>query len=149
MPIRSYFGPVRNQSVIEAEAKFAYFLGEHHLAFVLADHCNRLFQSMFPDSSIAREFKCGRTKATALLKVVANDIQTQLLEAVANSKYFALQTDETTDITVTQQAALMLRYFNNSVGQVQCIFYALDEVEEADATIYLQQSINISRITLS
>ena len=71
----TYFGPVRNEEVIEAEVKFGYFLGEHHLAFLLADHCNRLCRSMFPDSVIAKDFKCGRTKATAILKVIAQDVQ--------------------------------------------------------------------------
>ena len=52
---------------------------------------------------------------------------------MSESKYFSLQTDETTDITVTQEAAIMLRYFDNSMGKVRCIFYALDKVEEADA----------------
>ena len=70
----TYFGPVRNE-VIEAEVKFGYFLGEHHLAFLLADHCNRLFPSMFPDSVLAKDFKCGQTKATAILKVIAQDVQ--------------------------------------------------------------------------
>ena len=38
-PLHSYFGPVRHEKIIEAEVKFGYFLGEHHLAFLLADHC--------------------------------------------------------------------------------------------------------------
>ena len=89
---------------------------------------------MFPDSAIAEDFKCRRTKATAILKVIAQDIQKKVLCAVSNSKYFSLQTDETTDIMVTQEAAVMLRYFDNSLGKVRCLFYALDKVEEADAS---------------
>ena len=89
---------------------------------------------MFPDSAIAEDFKCGRTKATAILKVIAQDIQKKVQCAVSNSKYFSLQTDETTDIMVTQEAAVMLRYFDNSLGKVRCLFYALDKVEEADAS---------------
>ena len=116
--------------MIEAEVKFGFFLGEHHL---LADHCNRLFRSMFPDSCIARDFKCGRTKATAVLKVIAQDVQKKLLCSLSDSKYFSLQMDEITDVTVTQQAGIMLRYFDNSVGRVKCIFYSLDKVEQADA----------------
>ena len=33
LPLQSYFGPIREESVICAEVPFAYFLGEHHLAF--------------------------------------------------------------------------------------------------------------------
>ena len=56
LPLQSYFGPIREQSVIRAEVLFAYFLGEHHLAFQLGDHCTKLFRLMFPDSSIAKDF---------------------------------------------------------------------------------------------
>ena len=57
LPLQSCFGPIREESVIRAEALFAYFLGEHHLAFQLEDHCTTLFKLMFPDSSIAKDFK--------------------------------------------------------------------------------------------
>ena len=61
MPLSYYFGRVRRETTIEAEIKFAYFLREHHLALSLTDHATKLFTSMFPDSAIAKEFKCGRT----------------------------------------------------------------------------------------
>lgn len=64
---------------------------------------------MFPDSSIAKDFKCGRTKATALLKVISREIHKEQLFSMNESMFFSVQTDETTDITVTQQSAIMLR----------------------------------------
>ena len=48
--------PRRDQAVVKAEVKFSYFIGEHHLALAVADHCSKLFSSMFPDSEIARVF---------------------------------------------------------------------------------------------
>ena len=30
---------------------------------------------MFPDSYIAKDFKCSHTKATAMLKVIAQDLE--------------------------------------------------------------------------
>ena len=45
--LTSYFasgtrGPIREQSVIEAEVKFGYFLGEHHISdFVYFSHCKQ------------------------------------------------------------------------------------------------------------
>ena len=71
LPLQSYFGPIREESVILAEVLLAYFLGEHHFAFQLGYHCTKLFKLMFPDSSIAKDFKCSHTKATAVLKVIA------------------------------------------------------------------------------
>ena len=73
--------------------------------------------------SIAKDFKCSRTEPTAMLKVIAQAAE------VRETKYFSLQTDETTDITVTQQTAIMLRFFDNTQGQVRCVFFALESVE--------------------
>ena len=96
----SYFEPLREESVIHAEVLFTYFLGEHHLAFQLGDLCTKLFKLMSPYSSIAKDFKCSRTKATAVLKVIAQDCWKNISAAIRETKYFSLQTDETTDITV-------------------------------------------------
>ena len=90
---------------------FAYFLGVHHLAFQLGDRCTKQFKLMFPDSSIAKDFKCSRTKATGVLKVIAQDCWKTISTGVRETKYFSLQTDETTDITLTQQAVIMIRFF--------------------------------------
>ena len=88
---------------------------------------------MFPDSSIAKDFKCSHTKATAVLKVIVQDCWKTISAAVRETKYFSLQTDETTDITVTQQAAIMLRFFDNTQGQVRCVVFVLESVERATA----------------
>ena len=70
LPLQSYFGPIKEESVICAKVLFTYFLGDHYLAFQLGDYCTKLFKLMFPDSSIAKDFKCSHTKATAVLKVI-------------------------------------------------------------------------------
>jgi hypothetical protein len=50
---RNKAGPKREEAVVQAEVKFGYFLSKHHLALMLADHCSKLFLSLFPDSTIA------------------------------------------------------------------------------------------------
>ena len=116
------------ESVIHAKVLFAYLLGVHHLSFPFGDHCTKLFKLMFPDTSIAKEFKCSNTKATSVLKVITQDCWKTISTAVRETKYFSIQTDETTDITVTQQPAIMLRFFDNTQGQVRCVFFALESV---------------------
>ena len=49
LPLQSYFGPMREESVIRAEELFAYILGEHHLAIQLGDHCTKLFMLNFSE----------------------------------------------------------------------------------------------------
>ena len=128
LPLQSHFGPIRGVCN-PCRILFAYFLGEHHLTFQLGDHCTKLFKLMFPDSSIAKDVKCSHTKATAALKVIAQDYWKNISTAVRETKYFRLQTDETTDIAVTQQAAIMLRFFDNTQGQVRCVIFALGSRE--------------------
>ena len=132
LPLQSYFGPIREESVICADVLFVYFLGEHHLAFQLGDHSTKLFKLMFPE---AKDFKCSRIKATAVLKVIAQDCWKTISAAVRETKYFSPQTDETTDITITQQAAIMLRFFDNTQGQMRCIIFALESVERETAEL--------------
>ena len=54
-------------STIRAETLMANFLVEHNIAFAAADHLSDLFKTMFPDSSIAKNFASKRTKTTAIL----------------------------------------------------------------------------------
>lgn len=126
-------GPKRDQAVVEAEVKFAYFIGEHHLAINVADHCSQLFSTLFPDSMIAKGFKCGRTKATAIVKVIAQEFMEDVLLRLQESQFFSIHTDETTDITVQQQCGIMLRFFDNTDGVVRCVFFKLEPVVNADA----------------
>ena len=113
---------------------------------------------MFPDSSIAKDFKCSRTKATAVLEVITQDCWKTISTAVRETKYF-IQTDETTDITVTQQPAIMFRFFDNTKGQVRCVFFAIESVRgggEATAELLFnaidkpfQESTSLLMIILS
>ena len=111
---------------------------------------------MFPDSSIAKDFKSSHTKATAVLKVIAQDCWKIFSAVVRETKYFSLQTDETTYITVTQQAAIILQFFDNTQGQVGCVFFALESVDRATAGLlfnaidkHFQESATLLMIILS
>ena len=92
-------GPRRDQAVVKAEVKFSYFIGEHHLTLAVADHFSKHFSSMFLDSDIARAFKCGRTKATATVKVITQDMIKNIMERISDSNFCNIQMDESTDIT--------------------------------------------------
>lgn len=66
--VTSFFKPDLTKGVIEAETRWAMFTAKHNLAFLVSDHATRLFSQMFPDSEIAKNFGCGRTKCTAIVK---------------------------------------------------------------------------------
>ena len=104
----------------------------------LADHATKMFASIVPDSEVAKNFKCGCTKATAILNVIAQDAWRYIAAALEESKYFCIQTDEITDISVTQQRAIMLRFFDNTLGSVRCVFFKLESVGRATAELLFQ-----------
>ena len=94
--------------VVNAAVKFAYFLAEYHLSISVADHASKLFPVMFPDSGTARDLKCSRRKASAILQVVAQEVWKEIGSNLEKTRFFSLQTDETTDISVTN---IWLRWF--------------------------------------
>eukprot|EP00745_Piridium_sociabile_P013486 TRINITY_DN1993_c0_g1_i4.p1 TRINITY_DN1993_c0_g1~~TRINITY_DN1993_c0_g1_i4.p1 ORF type:complete len:336 (+),score=40.99 TRINITY_DN1993_c0_g1_i4:441-1448(+) len=62
-----------NLELIRAETLFANFLVEHNIALSASDHAGNLFRKMFPNSSTAQQFGCGRTKTTAIVKCLAHE----------------------------------------------------------------------------
>ena len=121
LPLQSYFGPIREVSLIHAEVSSHIFLESTILPFnweiIVPNYsswCFLILQLLMT---------CSRTKAAAMSKIYCPG----LLENYFRSNYrdyFSLQTDKITDITVSQQAAIMLQFFDNTQGQMRCVFLA-------------------------
>ena len=58
----------QKKQVLRAESQFVQFVAEHNLSFRCGDHFTKLVMSMFPDSNIARQFQCSRTKTSVLVR---------------------------------------------------------------------------------
>lgn len=96
-PLTSFFASARkdedgDSAVIRAETLFSLFLVEHNIPISAADHASQLFK-MFPGNSVAKDFACGRTKATAIIKACSNDLKDQLILQMKKGP-FILGTDE-------------------------------------------------------
>ena len=89
-----------SSSSVEAEARWAMFVAKHNLAFLGSDHATKLFPKMFPDSEIAKQFACSRTKSTAIVKTA---LAPYFLDKVISSMSspFSLMMDESNDRTVS------------------------------------------------
>ena len=68
--VSSYFQESTSNSdkVIRAETLFAQYVTEHNSPFSVADHYTQLAMQMFPDSEVARNLSCARTKTTCIIK---------------------------------------------------------------------------------
>ena len=73
--LSSFFEPSTSLKVIEAETRWALFVTHHNLAFLSSDHATKLFSKMFNDSKVAKNFACGRTKCTAIIKALPRTTQ--------------------------------------------------------------------------
>lgn len=67
-----------DNAVIRAETLVSLFLVEHNIPISAVDHASQLFKMMFPGNSVSKEFACGRTKATAIIKACSNDLKEQV-----------------------------------------------------------------------
>ena len=57
-----------SQEGSEAVTRWAQFLTKHNVAYLASDHTSKFFKKIYPDSKIAKNFGCARTKATTTVK---------------------------------------------------------------------------------
>ena len=57
-------------AVNRAEAIMSNLLIQHNVPLATSDHLGPLFRSAFPDSDIAKQYSCGRTKTGAIINKV-------------------------------------------------------------------------------
>lgn len=128
--ITDMFKPATDNSTIRAEALFCSFLTEHNVPIALADHSTHLFKKMFPDSKIAKNYACGRTKATNIIKTMAKDDDNSITQNMLEGP-FSIATDGSNDCDDVKLYPIVVRYFDKSVGRVLCVLLKLCESRES------------------
>lgn len=140
------------KQVKRAEIKLAAFLAEHNIAFNVMDHFSDLLPSLFPDSQIASNVKCKRTKTTCIVRNVLHTTFQEILVSKLKEKPFSILLDETTDIATTKELCTVVRFFDDDTNHVSCRFFRLYEIAKADAaTIFntVQQDLEKLGIPMS
>lgn len=80
---------------MEAELRWAFHTAQTGKSFMCEDKVGDLFRVMFPDSTIAKKFSCGRTKQTYLINfAISPSCQKKIVESVSNRPY-SIAFDET------------------------------------------------------
>lgn len=87
IPLLSSTTLLQNQ-VKNAEVRFAAFIAEHNLPFNISSHASDLFKSMFPDSKIATEFKCKKTKTASIIKNILGETSSHEFNVTLQKKSF-------------------------------------------------------------
>lgn len=114
--VSSMFQSQSSNTQIEAEARWSLFVAKHNLAFLTSDHATKLFPKMFPDSSIAKRFACGRTKTTAIIKeALAPHFLTKVVAGMSNP--FSIMMDESNDKT-DKSCIILVKFLDYEHGEV-------------------------------
>ena len=104
------------QSVTRAEVLFANFIAEHNLPFSLADHFTHLTRAMFPDSKIAKSFKCAHTKTTCLVTGALCPHFSKPVRTSCQENPFSILCDEGSDKD-DKNFAILVRLWDSKLGR--------------------------------
>ena len=58
---------IQDKNVMKAKILHTEFIVQHNISINTAEHLNKLYSKMFPDSKIVKNFHCSRTKTTCIL----------------------------------------------------------------------------------
>lgn len=80
-----------------AEIRSAAYAFEHDISFNALDDLSNVIRTSFPDSEIAEEFSCNRTKATEIVKNVLGTYSCEQIILQLQKNKFSLIVDESID----------------------------------------------------
>ena len=111
--ISSIFKPNKAAAAIEAEALWSMFVAKHNL-IMLTSCFLRCFQTQ-------RQFSCGRTKTTAIVKQALAPHFLSKVKSVASNSSFSILMDESNDRT-DKSCIILVRLFDSTVGDCRTRF---------------------------
>ena len=127
----SYYGDsdatvALKEKTTRAEVLHTNFIVQHNLPFLTAEHLSPLYAKMFPDSKIAKNFKCSRTKTTCILNQAMGPALKHTLVQCLVSQPFFLVNDGSSDTGVKKMNALCAYIFDvNNSKRVEFKFYSM------------------------
>ena len=105
-----------------AEVKMAVALDHHNILLAVMDHLSPLFQSIFPDSKIAKGFAAARTKTTCILNMALRPHLQKNLVLHMSENPFALEIDGSNDNDLQKMNPVTVRVLHPDLGRVSTKF---------------------------
>ncbi len=87
---KSCWAPVHSSAVAAGELKMCAFIAEHNLPIATLDHLSGLIVNICPDSKIAKDLKCARTKGTDIFTNVIGAVYFEELVCKLKNVTFSL-----------------------------------------------------------
>ena len=119
--------------VAQAEIVLTAFVAEHNVPFSHMDHLVECMKTAFPDSQIAQKLTLKSTKLSYVLQDGLAYSQRRNVVDRCKSQKFSVLLDESTDISVSQVLAVVVRFFDESRCTVVDALFDLIEVDNGTA----------------
>ena len=101
-----------DHQIAKSELLFAGYFAEHRIPFAHADHLLALRKRAFPDSQIASKLSMKQTKISYVMQDGIAFHEKLEVANMCRRNNFSIMIDESTDISVTQVLAVVVRYFD-------------------------------------
>ena len=112
------------RQVLRSEVKHTNFFIQHNIPFAVADHLSLMYQELFPDSKIAKNFKCSRTKTACIMNQVMRQLLPNELTESMKGGPFSLLNDGSSDTGLKKMNTVAVNIFDvNRSKKVECKFY--------------------------
>lgn len=141
-------------SVSAIEATSVYHGIKHHHSYNSQDCTNKLFNTLFPDSSLAKKVSCGRTKCTSICEsVLAPAAQEILLNEIKDAEYFSVGIDASNKGNI-KMFPVVVQYFHKECGIKQGLldFYRdpqekSSDIKEQLCRVLLENNLDINNVS--
>ena len=111
--------------VTTAETLFCHFTVEHNLPMAVADHFSSLVKQMFPDSEIAKNFACMRSKTTHIINKALAPTADDRVTSLCKTEKFSLMVDESNDHRDDKCVTILVRVLDRTVHRIATRFLDL------------------------
>ena len=138
MKLTKFFAPEKverdthSEQVARCELIATGFFAEHEIPFSVADHFWDMMRHAAPDSELIKSAAARRTKLAYLMTEGLATEEKNRISALLRDRKFSLMIDESTDQSVKQVMALVVRVFDPESKKTQDLL--LDLVEPRDGT---------------
>ena len=119
--------------VANAELLLAAFMAEHGMPFSQADHLTELVKKMFPKCDDAQKIAMKKTKALYVMQEGIALEESKKIAKICRENKFSLMIEESTDVSVSQVLAVMVRFFDKSKCKVTDALLDIVEVDDPSA----------------
>ena len=153
-PPKNMMSYLSSKETVTAEVLWALKVVLSHYSYKSCEDIAQLFQRMFADSTIAKQFSCGEKKCAYFACFgVAPFLQQQLLDEIKKLESFVLLFDESLNkVTQSKQLDLHIRFWDTKCSSVQTRYVTSLFMGHATANDLLEkmtECLNSNKIDIS